>query len=233
MGLSRGVQNGLFINEKQGQEVYYRLTVEALHSFKYWQQTLARFQDRIKMQHTSWNGHWSVLLLDLTPRNNHTENIQQFTDALERLGYGSLNKGQWISAYDFSDNVIKLADKYGLEKEVTIFFGKLQNHKPERIILKVWPVLDLAKRYTKYIDRMEKETDALYTQPGAGQIMSFLYLYGSELFEMIQDDPQLPLELLPAGWPGPKAARTFWEIRERVLPDVNNFIDGVLYQVNT
>jgi len=228
MGLSRGVQNGLFINEKQGQEVYYRLTVEALHSFKYWQQTLARFQDRIKMQHTSWNGHWSVLLLDLTPRNNHTENIQQFTDALERLGYGSLNKGQWISPYDYSGAVIDLADKYGLKKEVTIFYGNLQNHESKIIALKVWPVLELAKSYTKYLDRMGKEKDALLARPGAGQIMPFLYLYGSELFEIIQDDSQLPLELLPDGWPGPKAAHNFWEIRERVLPDVNNFIDGVL-----
>lgn len=228
MGLSRGVQNGLFVNEKQGQEVYYRLTDQAMQSFEYWQKTMVRFKVRIKLQQANWNRTWSIVLLDLTHQNNPDDNVQQFADALERLGFGSLNKGQWLSPYDFSGDVIKLADKYFLKKELIVFAGNLQNHKPESIVFEIWPVLELAHRYKKYLTRMEKEADALNTQPGAGQSMPFLYLYGSELFEIIQDDPQLPLELLPADWLGPKVAGAFWEIRERLLPDVNNFIDGVL-----
>jgi len=96
MGLSRGVQNGLFVNEKQGQEVYYRLTDKAVQSFEYWQKTLARFQKRINMQYANWDGVWSIVLLDLPSRNKPADSLEQFTQSLEQLGYGSLNKGQWI-----------------------------------------------------------------------------------------------------------------------------------------
>lgn len=229
MGLSRGVSNGLFVNEKQGQEVYYRLTDEAVRSFDYWQKTLARFQERIKMQYAKWDGAWSIVLLDLPPRSKPVDSIEQFTQSLKQLGYGSLNKGQWISPYNYYDDVTGLADKYVLNKEILIFHGKLQNKNPEYVVSEVWPVQELADKYKKYAGRVQKSAGKLNVdEHNSGQILTFLYLYGSELFEIIQDDPQLPLELLPDDWLGPEAARYFGEIRDQLLPGANNFIDKIV-----
>lgn len=227
MGLSRGVQNGLFANEKQGQEVYYRLTDAAVQSFDYWQKTLDRFQERINMQYANWNGAWSIVLLDLPSRNKPADYIEQFTQSLEQLGYGSLNKGQWISPYNFSADVIGLADKYVLKKEIFIFQGNLQNKKPETVASEVWPIQELTHKYINYAHKL-KSAGKLNAAPNSGQILTFLYLYGSELFEIIQDDPQLPMELLPVDWLGPKAARAFGEIRRQVLPEANSFIDEIV-----
>jgi len=214
MGLSRGVQNGLFVNEKPGQEVYYRLTDAAVQSFEYWQKTLARFQERINLQYAGWDGAWSIVLLDLPPRNKPADCIDQFTQSLEQLGYGSLNKGQWVSPYNFSADVI--------------FQGNLQNKKPEKLASEVWPVEELASKYKKYYQEIKKPAGNLIAVPNPGQVLTFLYLYGSELFEIIQDDPQLPVQLLPADWLGPKAAQTFGEIRKQVLPEANGFIDEIV-----
>jgi DNA-binding transcriptional regulator PaaX len=48
-----------------------------------------------------------------------------------------------------------------------------------------------------------------------------------ELFEIIQDDPQLPVELLPADWQGPKVARYFGEISEDTGKDTGTVLEGV------
>jgi len=64
------------------------------------------------------------------------------------------------------------------DKELFIFTGSLQNQKPITIAFKVWPVMKLAARYKKYLNRLEKAADALNNQPGTVQIMTFLYLYG-------------------------------------------------------
>lgn len=228
MGLSRGVQNGLFVNEKQGQEVYYRLTDKAVQSFAYWQKTLARFQKRINKQYANWDGSWSIVLLDLSSRNKPADSMEQFTQSLEQLGFGNLNKGQWISPYNLSADVIELADKYVLKKEISIFHGHLQDKKPENVVYAVWPVQELANKYKKYADKMKKSASELNATPNSGQIMPFLYLYGSELFEIIQDDPQLPMELLPFDWLVPKVTQAFGEIRKQMLPLANSFIDEIM-----
>lgn len=228
MGLSRGVQNGLFINEKKGQEVYYRLTDIAMESFDYWQKTLARFRERIETQHENWDGSWSVVMLDLPVRKKPADYIDQFTESLQQLGYGSLNKGHWISPYDFSADVTGLADKYVMNKEILIFHGKLRNKKPEAVASEVWPVQELADKYKKFALEVKKSAGKLNAALDSGQVLTFLYLYGSDLFEIIQDDPQLPMDLLPADWQGPNAARTFGEIRRQVLPFANSFIDEII-----
>lgn len=228
MGLSRGIQNGLFLNEKQGQEVYYRLTDKAVQSFDYWKKTLDLFQERINMQCTNWNGAWSIVLLDIPPRDKPADCVEQFTQSIEQLGYGRLNKGQWVSPYNFSGDVIELADKYFLKKEIFIFQGNLQNKKSENVASQVWPVQELASKYKKYAHKMKKSASKLNAALNSGQVLTFLYLYGSELFEIIQDDPQLPMELLPVDWLGPEVAYTFKEIRKQVLPEANSFIDEIM-----
>ncbi|MTI85309.1 MAG: hypothetical protein FH756_15770 [Firmicutes bacterium] len=228
MGLSRGVQKDLFVNEKQGSDVYYRLTDQAIQSFDYWQRILARFQSRIKLQHKEWDGNWNIVLFNSINLKKSVGDIDQFTEALEQIGYGSLSKGQWVSPYDFSGEVQKLAEKFGLKKEMFLFQGGLQNKKPETIVSEVWPVWKLANRYKEYEQLIHEWAGKLNAESNPGRVLTFLYLLGSELFEIIQDDPQLPVELLPSDWQGPHVARRFWEIREQVLPGVNNYVSTII-----
>ncbi len=230
MGLSRGVQKGLFVNEKQGPDVYYRLTGKAIQSFDYWQRILARFQSRIKLQNKDWDGNWNIVLFNSLNLKKSVSDIDQFTGALEQIGYGSLSKGQWVSPYDFSGDVQKLAEKLGLKNELFLIQGILQNKKPETIVSEIWPVHKLAKRYKKYEQLMHEWVDKLNSESNLGSVLTFLYLFGSELFEIIQDDPQLPVELLPSDWQGPQVACGFWEIREQVLPGAKNFLSQILQE---
>jgi len=228
MGLSRGLQNGLFINERQEQEVFYRLTDEAVISFNYWQKTINRYMDKIKIQQANWNRSWSIILGNQHFTQKGVGNIEQFNASLVELGYGSLNKGHWISPYDESSEVIKLADSNSFRENILIFYGTLRDKSPNSLATEVWPINELAIKYKKYAFEMQESAYKLNSKLDPEHVLTFLYLYGSELFDIIQDDPQLPLEILPNEWPGLKAARDFWEIRQRVLPQANSFIDIII-----
>jgi len=228
MGLSRGVQNGLFVNQKHGQEVWYRLTEEAVENFLYWQKTMARFHERMEKQKAGWDGNWSIILAGNSLQNKPDGNPEEFARSLEQLGYGSLGKGQWISPYDLSAGAEALAETHDFKDYLLIFRGSLKNMTPEKAAGKAWPLRHLAKEYRAFAAEIEEAAGRLRSDPGPGRALPFLHNYGLGLFEIIQDDPQLPLELLPADWTGTKAARTFFEIRQQLLPEANRFIDQIL-----
>jgi DNA-binding transcriptional regulator PaaX len=58
--------------------------------------------------------------------------------------------------------------------------------------------------------------------------LPFLHRFGLELFELIQDDPQLPLDVLPENWQGLKAFQQFGSYREDVYRKSESFILSIL-----
>lgn len=110
------------------------------------------------------------------------------------------------------------------------FRGKpAANSRPEDIVSSVWPIKDLAEKYSLFINTMNEAAAKLdIDSDDGGGGLPFLHIYGMEFFEIIQDDPQLPLSTLPRNWPGLYAAKSFMDIRERILPKANHYIMEIL-----
>lgn len=227
MGLSRGIQNGVLASEKRGNEVYYLITGEAVQGVKYWQETLAAFRSRIPLQLSGWDGEWSILWADSSGGKKSPGGL---ADSLRQSGYGSLGGSLWISPYDLTGRIEEIAKKHGLEKYYQ-FRGRLAGDKsPEDMAAGVWPVKELSTRYSAFLKSMNEAAGRLDADSGnGGGGLPFLHLHGLDFFEIIQDDPQLPLEMLPRDWPGLKAAKGFLEVRERILPEAGRFIEERLY----
>jgi len=225
MGLSRGVQSGLLVNYRKGGEVYYRLTDEAVRGFEYWQSTLARFRERIKLQTSAWDGQWSIV----AAAGRDKRLGDDLADRLMPLGYGCLDKDLWVSPYDLNHQVTECSLANGLAKSLYLFRGRLEgNRSPADIVSATWPVEELAQRYDLLAKNLNEALKVLNAQQTDGSGLPFLHFYGLEVFELIQADPQLPLELLPGGWPGLPVTRTFWEAREKIMPAANQFINRVI-----
>lgn len=225
MGLSRGVQGGLLVNYRESGEVYYRLTDEAVRGFEYWQSTLARFKERIKLQTSVWEGQWSIV----AAAGRDKRLADELADRLVQLGYGNLDKNLWVSPYDLNHQVTEFALDKGLEKSLYLFRGRLEgNRPPADIVSATWPVEELAQRYDLLTKKMTRALMKLSVQQAEGSGLPFLHFYGLEVFELIQADPQLPLKLLPVDWPGLTVTRTFWEAREKIIPAAKIFIDSVI-----
>ncbi len=222
MGLSRGVQNGLLVSEKQRNEVYYLITEEAIKGVKYWQETLADFKSRVALQLSDWDEEWSIFFLDSM---GDKKSLGDFVDSLRLFGYGGLGSNLWVSPYHLSDKTEELARKHRVQKYYQ-FRGKLEdNTKMEDIANKVWPIRDLSEKYSVFIKTMNEAFGTLdINSYNGGGGLPFLHIHGLDFFEIIQDDPQLPLKLLPQDWPGLRAAKSFLDIRESILPKAANYI---------
>lgn len=224
MGLSRGIKNGLLVNVKKDNEVYYRLTQQAVEAMKYWGITLAAFHQMIPLQQATWNGKWNIVFVK-------TSAPDEFVLELKRIGYGNWNRQVWVSPYDLSDKVSSLAREYGLDNALYQFQGELTGDKKlGEMVAEIWPVKDINKKYVRFILDLKSAADDLDKETfHGGGVLPFLHLHGLKLFEIIQDDPQLPLQLLPTGWPGIEAFEHFMSTREELLHTANRYINAVLY----
>lgn len=228
MGLSRGVKKGLLVNYKQDGEVYYRITDEVIEGLKYWQTTLKRFQNRVREQLAEWDGRWSIVVIKLADDKDQ-DKIACFSDALSQMGYGKLSRSLWICPRERSETVSGLVGEYRLEKAVHIFTGQLvEKEKAAVIASDIWSISSLAEKYRSYLDRLVEAAKGIDIQSDIESCLPFLHAYGFEIFEIIQEDPQLPLSLLPPDWPGLKATKTFFELRTRIMTVAGDYVKGIL-----
>lgn len=229
MGLSRGVKNGLLVNYRQDNEVYYHITEAAVKGFEYWQNTLESFRKRIREQIREWDDEWSMVVINPADEKEN-DRYDDFIESLMRLGYGRLsNRWLWICPIDRSGSIPGLINEYRLGKAVLMFKGRLVEKEEAAVVAsKTWPISSLAERYQEYLGRLEEALKEIDPDSDIEGCLPFLQIYGFEFFEIIKDDPQLPLGLLPPDWQGLKAASTFLDLRERIMPQARDYINSIL-----
>ena len=228
MGLSREVQNGALLNEKQGNEVYYRVTDQVLQGFQYWMETMNFDQQKLRLQMAEWDGIWSILILD--PDLPKWENWGDLAQSLIGLGYGCKTPVLWISPYRMGERIAWVSDKYHLENKYYLFNSRMeQPQSPEHLTQVLWPIAELGEKYLQFLGAIAKAARALDVDNCSGaDALPFLYRQGLDFFEIIQDDPRLPLRLLPPDWPGIKAAKLFHEMRKVLLPKAQSFVENII-----
>lgn len=228
MGLSREIQNGVLTNRKVDGEVIYCLTETALTGFKYWMKTMDHDQQKIQLQFREWDGLWRLLLI--SKDTEMKSDWEYFYETLKQYSYGSLNRNLWISPYNYQKELIRLIGDSNLGSKIFFFESRLSEEKDQKeLISEVWPIYKLNESYSLFLASFEnevKDLDLNAYQGGGG--LPFLHRFGLDFFEIVRDDPHLPLRLLPVDWPGIKAAKAFRNIREEILPKANRFINNIL-----
>ncbi|MGE5417821.1 MAG: PaaX family transcriptional regulator C-terminal domain-containing protein [Acidobacteriota bacterium] len=227
MGLSRAVQNGILRNVRKDNEVHYELTESGVEAVEEWRRVLAEFRHNIDAQVAGWSGFWNTVFISDSTFNN-SDTLALVLDILAEHKYGMLSKNLWICPYGRSSAFAKVLNMKKTESlGVQIFESRpLQNNRV--LANMVWGTEKLAARYSEFFTELNKEVQALKQEKTAEGILPFLHRFGIQLFEIIKDDPQLPMEVLPEGWLGLEAARTFNGIREDLLPAASEYIDQVL-----
>lgn len=228
MALSREMQNGVLVSKKHDREVYYHLTDEALRGFAHWGKTLNNFVEKIKWQTNNWDGFWHLLIFYSSVEESRIE----FIEYLSESGYGCLsNRSTWIIPYSIVPATLAKAEQLGLNKDMFIFNSQhVGSQTVEDIVEQAWPgIKELKAKYEDFHYRVIKSLSDLDKMlPTGAETLPLLHRLGQDLFEIIQDDPQLPLELLPDGWKGIDSARDFMNLRGRLIPLANEYISRIL-----
>ncbi len=161
-----------------------------------------------------WSGRWTLVVLPAMPAAAR----HRLRKELTWQGFGELASGVFAHP-DASASSVELpwggADSSG----ALIFEAHLTAHRaPARLVDLGWDLADLADRYRRFLRRFEHAAAVLQAQPAdpaSGFILRTLLIH--EYRRLHLRDPLLPRRLLPANWPGHRAAQLCREMYARVF----------------
>jgi phenylacetic acid degradation operon negative regulatory protein len=138
---------------------------------------------------------------------------------LTRLGFGTAAPGAWVAPGHLADEAVDVLRGLGLDGYVELFrgehvaFGDLRSN-----VHRWWDLDGLRARYAEFLGRWtpvrERWDPASAAEPG--QAFADYVRLLTEWRRLPYADPGLPLELLPPGWTGERAAELFAQLRERL-----------------
>jgi phenylacetic acid degradation operon negative regulatory protein len=173
-----------------------------------------------------WKGAWDLLVLTEPPPRAARARLRS---GLGFLGYAALSETTWISPFGSPETEELLA----AEGAVAARFEAV-GPEPVALARTAWDVDALGHAYAAWHESARR----LVATPSA--VLGNLELDDDELAFAVRShlvhewrkflftDPGLPVELLPAEWPGHDAARFFAREAARLLPGASRFVDRCL-----
>jgi phenylacetic acid degradation operon negative regulatory protein len=192
----------------------YRLTPRAVAR-------LREAADRIyRREAPGWDGRWHVVVLG---RIADRAARLRARSGLGYLGYACLEGSTWISPRPSVELDALLATE-GLAADC---FLASYDGDARVLAARAWDLDGLGNGYRQWLVRARQ-----IVGPSRDTGDEAVFAMRSELVhewrKFLFVDPGLPSELLPAGWPGKKAAEVFHAEAERLLPAAARFVECCL-----
>lgn len=149
-----------------------------------------------------WDGNLYMVTYDIpVTRNRDRNTLRTF---LQKIGCGKLQDSVWITPYNPAKLINDLIRERALEGMILVSrIGKdstVGGYTHEEIVKRVYPQDRLIQEYEAFISEYSSIGKVIEIKRENG-IIRFL--------NILQDDPQLPFELLPSPWVGTKAYGIF------------------------
>lgn len=160
-----------------------------------------------------WDGRWLVLTVPIPETQRQLRH--RLRTRLTWLGLGSPTSGLWIST-DTSKlaEVCSVIDDLGLAGQAFAWTGAAGGIGEQgRLLAQAWDLAAVEERYRDFIadfEPLQARTDV------AAFVAQVQMIEAWRRFPFL--DPDLPAELLDAGWPGRRAAEVFHDRHDRWAP---------------
>jgi phenylacetic acid degradation operon negative regulatory protein len=169
-----------------------------------------------------WTGSWTVVVLPVMRAGER----QRLRKELAWRGFGELSSG--VFAHPEAGSVPPLPDR------TLVFDANLAGHlEPGALVDLGWDLADLGKRYRRFVQRFERAREplgAVPIEPEAAFILRTLLIH--EYRRLHLRDPLLPQSLLPAEWPGTRAASLCREIYVQVFNASEVYLSAAAARLN-
>jgi phenylacetic acid degradation operon negative regulatory protein len=212
--LKRMTQRGLLDTTRQGRQVYLGPTPHA-------ENILLDGRRRLEAEvvNRDWDGRWTLLAFSIPESRRSDRHVLR--TRLTWAGFGLLRNGLWISASD--TDVSPALDELDLLSHTKVFRAEAaQWTDPADLVREAWDLDALAAGYTRFLDRWTHgEFDDL-------DELSRETLVHGEWLLLLREDPRLPVDLLPADWPGVEAEQLFWTLRDKLAGPAAKLASEVL-----
>jgi phenylacetic acid degradation operon negative regulatory protein len=214
----RLVQDGWLQSRQIGRRSFYSLTAEGRGRFE--QATQKIYGEPA----AAWDGEWTTVLMPgLEPATKDLVRKE-----LGWLGFGSLSPN--VLAHPLPDMaVLDLAlERLGLGDDVVVMTGQtVRNESGMRALVRdSWNLPDIDERYASFVERFRPVLKAYGKDANVSPKSAFLVrtLLIQEYRKVLLRDPQLPAELLPAGWHGTAAYQLCRNLYQAVYAAADDFL---------
>lgn len=168
-----------------------------------------------------WDECWHLVLTDHV---RHRATRDRLRAGLGYHGYAPLDETTWL-APRASDEAVALLAAEGVAAET---FAARHDGDSVRLAARAWDLPALAAAYAEWLARASDAVAAA----GPAHDDETAFALRSELVhewrKFLFRDPGLPRAVLPADWPGDRAAAYFDREASRLLPAARRFVDGYL-----
>ncbi|AKE01227.1 hypothetical protein XU06_30345 (plasmid) [Rhodococcus erythropolis] len=198
--LSRLVDQGLLSKQKRGRETDYTLTFVGMR-------LLNEGNALVWEEGRSSDETWTVLAYSI-PETRRALRIR-LRSRLTWRGFGLLRSGVWVAPGRV--DVTAMLDDLAVNEDVHVFYGvPSAASNPVDLIEEAYDLGDIAKRYTRFVERWSGEAESQFPD-----VLCALIVLRSEWQQLAQSDPHLPAKHLPPLWPATEAENLFRELYNR------------------
>ncbi len=164
-------------------------------------------------QAQEWDGRWLLLLATVPERERSIR--YRMNVRLSWAGFGSLGNGMWLTPWVAEESAA--ADALGeLGVAATTFLAELGRlGEGADLASQAWDLPRLRHHYDRFLADAEGLDGRLTDDDDAVRELTTL-VHRWRQFPFL--DPDLPPELLPPDWPGPRASRRFADLRAELAP---------------
>jgi phenylacetic acid degradation operon negative regulatory protein len=211
--INRLARRGVLVASKRGRQTFYGLHPDAAQTLAQTQRRAAEFgvTDR------AWDGTWTTVVFSLPDEQHDVRYVVR--SRLRWLGFAPFYDGVWVSPGADEAQTIELLEQIGSVR-ATILRSSVAYSTDGGDPLSAWDLEAVRQRYVDYIERFTPVLQRV--RGGRVDIAEALIVRtrAKEFWwrELISIDPELPQDLLPAGWPGKQGRQIFAEIYDSLGP---------------
>lgn len=224
--ISRLARRGVLESSRDGRHSYYRLTRDAAAELSAGGAWIARFAEQVR----SWDGTWTLVAFSLP--QEHGAQRRSLRGQLRWLGFAPLYDGLWVSPDPWNPTVAgRLAAV--TPGAMTVFRASHVDLAvtADRNPIEAWDIAAIAEHYEAF----DRQWTPLLQRVRAGRISGAAAVRArTEIMDGYRHipllDPQLPVELLPAGWPRARAREVFVEIYDGLAEPAQRHVLDVVRQ---
>ncbi|MFD0373919.1 PaaX family transcriptional regulator C-terminal domain-containing protein [Streptomyces sp. NPDC127112] len=168
---------------------------------------------------------WLVAVFSVPEQERHKRHLLR--SRLARLGFGSVGPGVWIAPAQLAEETEHTLERLHLTAYVELFRGAHLGFTPTaEAVARWWDLAALAKQHEEFLDLHEPVLRSLQPGPEPTPEAAYrAYLPALDTWRRLPyADPGLPRELLPADWPGDRAAAVFAELHARLRDTGARFV---------
>ena len=214
--LSRTTRDGWLSAERRGRRARVTLTDGAAELLRSGAARIYGFGDPWE-----WDGRWLVVVLRV-PEDRRAVRHQLRTK-LAWAGLGSLGGGVWLTPHVEREAELAATINDEAAAEATSFVASLGSlGDPGGVAAAAWDLAAVSQHYETFIDDFVRVRPA---NPAAFFRMQTLLVHAWRKFPFL--DPDLPVALLPAGWPRRRAHELFVDRHRNWQAAAEGYFDGL------